>query len=58
MAFTIGLDGSVLDTADHGSEMPDSNVTNCVVNGFRALRFPLPDGGNVKVVYPIQFNPG
>ena len=30
----------------------------CILNTFRAMRFPAPSGGLVTVVYPIQFSPG
>lgn len=60
--FVIDLDGSVATVADAGSDagtnMPDLNVVRCVVRHFGDLKFPAPDGGNVTVVYPIQFNPG
>jgi hypothetical protein len=33
-------------------------VVSCVVRGFGNLSFPVPDGGLVTVVYPIDFGPG
>jgi hypothetical protein len=33
-------------------------VLRGVLDGFRLLEFPRPDGGIVKVVYPIIFSPG
>jgi Ca-activated chloride channel family protein len=56
--FVIDRSGSVASTQDGGSDMPDKNVVACVVRGFGNLSFPQPEGGQVTVVYPIQFNPG
>jgi hypothetical protein len=39
------------------SDLPDAAVVKCVVDGFRKLQFPKPEGGIVTVVYPIVFNP-
>jgi hypothetical protein len=41
-----------------GQAMPDPEVTACVVDGFKELVFPPPEGGIVTVVYPIYFSPG
>ena len=56
--FVIERDGSVSNVADAGSDLPDPEAVSCVVNSFTTLRFPMPDGGIVKVVYPIIFDPG
>jgi len=56
--FVIGRDGSVQTSADGGSDIPDSNVTQCVIRGFGNLSFPQPEGGIVTVVYPLIFSPG
>jgi hypothetical protein len=56
--FVIDRSGAVAMTADGGSDIPDSSVTQCVVRGFGNLSFPQPEGGMVTVVYPIMFNPG
>lgn len=37
---------------------PDATVSKCVVDAYKALHFPKPEGGEVKVVYPIVFRPG
>lgn len=55
--FTVQPDGSVANVANAGSDLPDANVVNCVVQAFRGLSFPAPEGGVVKVVYPIQLFP-
>jgi hypothetical protein len=56
--FVIGRDGAVMMSADAGSDLPDQAVVSCVVRGFSNLSFPAPDGGTVKVIYPIVFTPG
>jgi hypothetical protein len=56
--FMIDRNGAVAMTADGGSDIPDTTVTQCVVRGFANLSFPQPEGGNVTVVYPILFSPG
>jgi hypothetical protein len=56
--FHIDASGAVTSTADAGSDLPDSAVVGCVVNGFSNLSFPQPEGGTVDVVYPILFFPG
>ncbi|WP_433932718.1 AgmX/PglI C-terminal domain-containing protein [Sorangium cellulosum] len=40
-----------------GKPMPDKDVVRCVIAGFRELKFPVPEGGRVTVVYPIVFAP-
>jgi TonB family protein len=56
--FVIELDGTVAGATLHeSSTMPDKQVGSCVVEAFRSLVFPKPQGGQVSVVYPIQFNP-
>jgi len=56
--FVIGRDGSVQTSQDGGSDIPDANVTQCVIRGFGNLSFPQPEGGIVTVVYPLIFSPG
>lgn len=57
VAFTIEQDGTVHDAADHGSDLPDKGVVACVIHGFNQTTYPRPDGGQVTVIYPIQFDP-
>ena len=40
------------------TDLPDPAVVECVVQGFKKVRFPAPKGGVLTVVYPIQFAPG
>lgn len=51
--FVIQQDGSVGQIANGGADLPSEDVINCVLHGFRALRFPAPRGGVVTVQYPI-----
>lgn len=56
--FVIARDGTVSAVGDGESPMPDEEVTQCVLNAFRTLHFPKPNGGIIKVTYPIAFSPG
>jgi hypothetical protein len=56
--FVIGRDGAVSNVSNGGSDLPDSNVVNCVVKAFYGLSFPKPEGGIVTVQYPIMLEPG
>lgn len=58
MRFTIGPDGSVLQTSDGGTSLTDSTVVRDVVQSFLSLSFPTPDGGGpVVVTLPLDFTP-
>ena len=57
IAFTIKEDGSTADIAPTGT-IPDSNAISCVGRAFNGLSFPQPEGGVVKVKYPMHFSPG
>jgi hypothetical protein len=35
----------------------DPTVLACVLDAFKGLQFPLPQGGGVKVIYPLSFAP-
>jgi outer membrane biosynthesis protein TonB len=56
--FIIGTDGSVVNAQDEGSQLPATDVVDCVRSTFRRLSFPKPEGGTVTVVYPLDFSPG
>jgi len=56
--FVIGRDGSVSNVANNSSTLPSPSVVTCVLNAFKTLSFPQPDGGIVVVTYPISFKPG
>jgi hypothetical protein len=56
--FIIDRTGAVSLASDGGSDLPDQKVIGCIVRGFQNLSFPEPQGGQVKVTYPIVFTPG
>ncbi|AKV02002.1 hypothetical protein AKJ09_08665 [Labilithrix luteola] len=67
--FVIEQDGTVSDavpvsdpavgsTGPGDVPLPDAEVTACVAARLKMLRFPEPNGGIVRVVYPIVFHPG
>jgi hypothetical protein len=56
--FVIGRNGAVTNVSNGGSSLPATDVVNCVVRGFYGLSFPTPEGGLVKVSYPLSFSPG
>lgn len=58
VAFVIGTDGGVSGVHKQSSTIADEGVNACVVASFRNLSFPQPEGGVVKVTYPIDFKPG
>lgn len=53
--FVVGVDGSVLSAENKASTLADETVVECVVRAFSKLRFPVPEGGTVDVVYPLDF---
>ncbi|MBM4358819.1 MAG: AgmX/PglI C-terminal domain-containing protein [Deltaproteobacteria bacterium] len=57
VSFVIGRDGGVSNVGGGGG-LPDSGVTSCVTRAFYGLAFPAPEGGVVRVTYPISFSPG
>jgi len=56
--FAISDTGVASSASDGGSELPDSQVVECVVRTFEGLQFPAPNGGRVWVVYPVFLEPG
>lgn len=57
VAFTIGRDGSVGDVKET-TEIADKAFAACLRSAFSTLSFPQPDGGVVRVTYPLRFAPG
>jgi hypothetical protein len=55
--FVISRDGSVTQVGG-GGDLPDPSVVECVTRAFKSLSFPQPEGGIVRVKYPIRFSPG
>lgn len=52
--YVIGEDGDTKGAADEGSTLPDREVVDCVIGVFRQIRYPVSQGGNIAVIYPIQ----
>ncbi len=56
VTFTIEKDGTVKTVGDTGSTLPDPRVVACVLQTFRTMTFPAPDGGTtVTATYPFKF---
>jgi hypothetical protein len=56
--FVIGVDGTVTNVINGGSDLPDPLVIQCIIRAYKDFCFPQPEGGIVTVVYPIMFSPG
>ncbi len=54
VSFTIERDGSVVG-AKASSELP-RDMTDCIAKVFDGLTFPAPEGGLVRVTYPIRLS--
>lgn len=54
--FVIARDGSVSSVSGSG-DLPGTEVAACVTRAFGGLAFPQPEGGTVRVTYPIVFTP-
>lgn len=55
--FVVGRDGAVSNVGNGGSDLPDSQVTSCIMSAFYGLSFPTPEEGIVTVTYPLMFSP-
>ncbi|MCA9618135.1 MAG: AgmX/PglI C-terminal domain-containing protein, partial [Myxococcales bacterium] len=56
VSFMIGRNGTV-QAVSGGGDLPDGGVISCVSQAFYGLSFPAPEGGVVRVTYPILFSP-
>jgi hypothetical protein len=56
--YVFSEDGVPKEVIDGGSTLPDKAVIDCILEKFRNLRYPASKGGDVKVLYPMQFAPG
>lgn len=54
--FIISREGAVSNASNGGSDLPDSNVVQCVIRSFYGMSFPAPENGIVSIVYPIMFS--
>lgn len=55
--FVIDRKGAVTSVKDGDSDLPNAGVRSCMARVFSNLSFPEPEGGIVKVSYPIRFAP-
>jgi hypothetical protein len=55
MFFTIGTSGSITEGRVEAQQAPE--LGRCVNREMRALVFPAPEGGAVRVEYPIVLSP-
>jgi hypothetical protein len=58
LRFVVDADGRVTRVDASESDLPDREVVYCVERQTFHLVFPPPVGGELTVVYPIQFSPG
>ncbi|WP_437850370.1 AgmX/PglI C-terminal domain-containing protein [Sorangium sp. So ce363] len=57
VSFTIDPRGAAVKARDDGSDLPYQVTVSCVVDAFKGLNFPAPEGGSVDVVYSLVFAP-
>jgi hypothetical protein len=55
--FVVEHHGAVRNPALVESDVKHARMVDCVVNAFRAIPFPEPEEGRVRVLYPIEFTP-
>ena len=56
--FVIDAGGRVAHTRAEHTSLPDCDAVRCVLEVFRGLRFPEPEGGGLHVLYPVLLAPG
>lgn len=56
MRFIIEEDGQVQRVSTIGADFPSKAVPRCLEALFRAIRFPKPDSGSVRVTYPLPLS--
>jgi hypothetical protein len=54
--FVILRDGSVTRVTATGA-LPDAEVKACIASALSTVRFPQPEGGVVRVTYPLMLTP-
>ncbi|MGM0577940.1 MAG: AgmX/PglI C-terminal domain-containing protein [Myxococcota bacterium] len=57
LGWTIGQRGKVRAVEVPRDTLEDSKAKNCVVRVLRRMRFPKPDGGTCRVLWPFVFSP-
>ncbi|HTM45616.1 MAG TPA: AgmX/PglI C-terminal domain-containing protein [Polyangiaceae bacterium] len=55
--FLIDSSGAVAQAMQGASDLPDPDVSSCIVKQFFALSFPQPENGTVSVTYPLALSP-
>jgi hypothetical protein len=55
--FTVDRSGSVTSATSAAPTTIGGSVTTCILDAFRVMKFPEPQGGSVIVNYPIVFEP-
>ncbi len=55
VSFDIGPDGKVKNYKIKSSSMKNKTVEDCMLKRIRRFKFPKPEKGSVKVVYPFVF---
>lgn len=57
--FVVTPEGDVPHAAalEQGTDFPDEQVIECVLNAFTKLHFQPPSGGRAVVTYPLKFEP-
>ncbi|MFO0556288.1 MAG: AgmX/PglI C-terminal domain-containing protein [Polyangiaceae bacterium] len=58
LTFRIARDGSVENVTTDGSDLSDKDVLSCITKALKKASFPKPEGGTVKVVYPLALESG
>lgn len=56
--FVIDAGGRVTHVRAEHTSLPDCDAVRCVLQVFRGLRFPEPEGGGLHVLYPVLLVPG
>ncbi len=56
LRFHVTDRGKLEGVYESGSSFPDARVQQCVLRAARTLRFPKPDGGDIRFFVPIRFS--
>jgi hypothetical protein len=57
VTFVIGRDGAVTSATSRASAALDgTRLGRCVVRAFYGISFPQPEGGMMRVTYPLGFS--
>ncbi len=52
----VGREGDIENVSLDGSDFPNKKAIQCVRGVFDKLSFPQPEGGIVRVRYPLRFS--